>query len=883
VTLRIKASILLGLIISISLGVSGYYYLNFFENSLRNSILKGLSSVSETSSREISIFLTDGLRDAQAIAQALPIKAIEQKDTVLVEDILKTYLAIFTKFENGMFILDQNGILWADYPQHPKVRGRSFAFRQYFQKTMAEQKGIMGVPYRSARTGKPVATFTAPLKDAAGRVVGMLGCSVQLTSPKALEGIRLTQIGQSGYIYVYNKDRLMILHPKEDRILKKDVPIGVNKLFDAAIDGFEGTGETVNSRGVSMLISMKHIPDSDWILGAQQPKSEAFAPIESARTRVIWGIFLVAVVSVVVGAFSMRGITKPLIKLQNAIRTLGNIGDSDNGRLLKGSFNKELDAIKENGEIGNLKVVFKSMSEKLDLTMNSLHKLAEDWENTFDSVLDVIFLLDRKKKIIRLNRAAMALLNKSSQEIIEKPIADFLDISPEDIQLALESTNEKDRSFNINVKDGQVYEIHCNSLIDDKNNVVGVVLVGRDITFRLEASKEKLRLEEKLQKAHKMEAIGTLAGGVAHDLNNVLSGIVSYPELLLMQLPKDSPLRGPLDTILQSGKKASAIVQDLLTLARRGVETFEVTNINTIINEYLNSPEFKKLKSYHPNVNESVDLAPDLLCIQGSVVHLSKTIMNLISNAAEAMPEGGNIHISTENRYVDTPIKGHEDISEGDYVVLTITDEGLGIPPDDLDRIFEPFYTKKKMGRSGTGLGMSVIWGTVKDHKGFIDLKSTMGSGSSFNIYFPVTREAMQNSKQAMDIETLHGNNESILVVDDVEAQRLIASSILTQLGYSVNSVASGEEALFFLSDNPVELLVLDMIMDPGINGLETYRRALEINPNQKAIITSGYSETDSVKQAQSLGAGRYVKKPYTIDKIGIAVKEELNKKRSSA
>ncbi len=475
-TLRIKASILLGIIITVSLGVSGYYYLNFFENSLRNSILRGLDSVTRTSSREISSFLLDGLKEAQAVAQALPKIAIEQKNAEIVDDILKSYLSIFKKFENGMFILDENGTLWADYPQHPKVRGRSFAFRQYFQRTMAEQKGIVGEPYRSARTGKPVATFTALLKDTTGRIVGMLGCSVQLTSPNALEGIRLTQIGQSGYIYVYNKDRLMILHPKEERILKKDVPVGANKLFDAAIQGFEGTGETVNSRGIPMLISMKHIPNSDWIIGAQQPTSEAFAPITSARTRIIWGIFFVAAISVLIGALLMRGLTKPLIKLQNAIRTLGDTGKSDNGLFIKDGFKEELNTIKESGEIGNLKTAFQSMSEKLDLTMRSLHKLAEDWENTFDSVLDVIFLLDRKNNIVRLNRAAKLLLNKSYQELINRPIADFLDITPKKILSASETTNEKEKSFNINVKDNQVYEIYCNSLVHDKKDVIGTVL-----------------------------------------------------------------------------------------------------------------------------------------------------------------------------------------------------------------------------------------------------------------------------------------------------------------------------------------------------------------------------------------------------------------------
>ncbi len=826
-TLRIKASILLGILITVSLGISGYYYLNYFANSLRSSILNGLENVSTTSSREISSFLSDSLKEAQAVAQALPKIAIENKDAQRTDDVLESYFKIFPKFENGMFLLDENGTLWSDYPPHPEVRGRSFAFRQYFKETMANQKGIVGVPYRSARTGEPVITFTALLKGTSGRIVGMLGCSVQLTSPNALEGIRLTKIGQSGYIYAFNKDRLMILHPQANRILKTDVPIGANKLFDAAIEGYEGSGETVNSRGVPMLISMKQIPNSDWIIGAQQPKSEAFAPIESARINIILGIILVSAISVMIGALLMKGVTKPLNKLQDAIIKIGSIGENGNGLSLKEGFKEELDAIKEGGEIGNLKIAFKAMSEKLDLSMRTLHNLARDWENTFDSVLDIIFLLDVQNRIVRVNHAAKNLINKPYPELIGQPIIEFLAISPENMMSALETTTEKDKSFNITINGNQVYEIFYNPLIDGSNNVIGKVLVGRDITFRLETSKEKIRLEEQLQKAKKMEAIGTLAGGVAHDLNNILSGIVSYPELLLLQLPKDSPLVGPLETIFQSGKKATAIVQDLLTLARRGVEKIEVLNLNFIVEAYLKSPEFQKLKSYHPNVKEITNLATDLLNMEGSDVHLSKAIMNLVSNAAEAMPEGGDLKISTENKYVDTQIKGHEDIGEGDYVVLTIQDEGLGIAPDDMDRIFEPFYTKKKMGQSGTGLGMSVVWGTVKDHNGFIDFKSTIGTGTTFKIYFPVTRKALQNDTDAFDIKRLHGNNESILVVDDVEVQRIIATSILTQLGYSVHSVGSGEEALEYLKDHTVDLLVLDMIMAPGINGLETYRRTL--------------------------------------------------------
>ena len=375
-----------------------------------------------------------------------------------------------------------------------------------------------------------------------------------------------------------------------------------------------------------------------------------------------------------------------------------------------------------------------------------------------------------------------------------------------------------------------------------------------------------------------MEAIGALAGGVAHDLNNVLAGLVSYPELMLIDMPEDNPYKRYILKIQKSGEKAAAIVQDLLTLARRGVAITEVVNLNAIIREYLMSPEHEKLRLLHPEVRVETNLEKELLNILGSPVHLSKTVMNLISNAAEAMPATGKISISTENRYIDKPIKGHDDVKEGDYVVLKVQDDGTGIPSEDLDKIFEPFYTRKVMGRSGTGLGMAVVWGTIKDHAGYIDVQSQSGKGTTFTLYFPVTGKESAKHKARLSLEDYMGNGQSILVVDDVNEQRGITYEILRELGYSVTLVSSGEEAVDYLKNNSADLLMLDMIMDPGIDGLETYKRVLEFHPAQKALIVSGFSETDRVKEAQRLGAGTYVKKPFLLEKIGIAIKEELEK-----
>ena len=416
-------------------------------------------------------------------------------------------------------------------------------------------------------------------------------------------------------------------------------------------------------------------------------------------------------------------------------------------------------------------------------------------------------------------------------------------------------------------------------IFDEDNEIREILCIGNDVTKLKEAELEKKDLENRLIRAEKMEALGTLAGGVAHDLNNILSGIVSYPELLLMGLPEDSPFKKPVMTIQKSGEKAAAIVQDLLTLARRGVVGKKVINLNDIIKEYLASPEHNRLAENHPDVKVITRLDDDALNIQGSPVHLSKTVMNLVTNAAEAMPKGGVITITTENRYVDWPIGGYDQVEKGDYVTLKISDTGIGIPNTDIDRIFEPFYTKKVMGRSGTGLGMAVVWGSVKDHDGYIDVNSKQGEGATFTLYLPVTRQQTEDEIGAVSLESYKGQGETVLIIDDAPEQQEIASKILEKLGYRVSSVSGGEEAIAYLKTHAVDLLLLDMIMEPGIDGYETYKRILEIHPGQKAVIASGFSETERVKAAQKLGAGTYVKKPYKMEIIGKAAKKELNNK----
>jgi signal transduction histidine kinase/ActR/RegA family two-component response regulator len=398
----------------------------------------------------------------------------------------------------------------------------------------------------------------------------------------------------------------------------------------------------------------------------------------------------------------------------------------------------------------------------------------------------------------------------------------------------------------------------------------------QEMINRKKAEEGRRELEERLQRAEKMEALGMLAGGVAHDLNNDLGIIVGYSELLLDAIGKSSAVSPYIINIMSGGERAAAIVQDMLTLARRGVRTERVVNLSTTIIDCLKTPEFERLCALHPDFQIKTNLDSGLLNIMGSPVHLSKTVMNLVTNAAEAMPNGGTLTMATSNQYLDRPVQGYDHVREGEYVVIAVSDTGGGIPAADMKHIFEPFYTRKVMGKSGTGLGLSVVWSTVKDHDGYIDVRSEEGRGTSFTLYFPVTRGKISEDQVAASMSEYMGNGESILVVDDIEGQRELAFQMLNKLNYRVATVGSGEDAVEYVKENTVDLILLDMIMEPSMDGLDTYKKILEINPKQKAIIVSGFSETSRVNQAQALGAGAYVKKPYILERLGLAVRKEL-------
>lgn len=508
----------------------------------------------------------------------------------------------------------------------------------------------------------------------------------------------------------------------------------------------------------------------------------------------------------------------------------------------------------------------------------------ENYQALFEAAPDGVEVLDGRGRVIDCNHSQENLLLRERSSIIGSHTTDFLSDrcrrSFESFCAELRKSGYAECEAEVLRSDGSVRQVwrKGKAIQGDAMNFLGAIIHNRDVTQLKRMETDRKELELRLQRAQKMEALGTLAGGIAHDLNNILSGLVSYPELILLQLPPDSPFRKPLQTIQRSGEKAAATVQDMLTMARRAHAPSENVNVNQVVRDYLLSPEHQKLLSLYPEVQVNATLEPDLKSIVGVPVQIWKIVMNLVTNAFEAMPHGGSLSIITENGTLGSPFRGYEFIPEGSYVILSVIDTGTGMSHEVLERIFEPFYTKKAMGRSGSGLGMAIVWGALKDHKGYIDLSSAEGKGSRFNLFFPALLHAPKKDVIARKVTTPMGKGERVLVVDDEEQQREIATAMLSSLGYSVSCAATGQEAARHIQFHPTDLVILDMILGTGMDGLDTFRKILEVSPGQKAIIASGFSESDRVRECLRLGAGAYIRKPYTLDAISRSIRKELEK-----
>jgi CheY-like chemotaxis protein len=404
---------------------------------------------------------------------------------------------------------------------------------------------------------------------------------------------------------------------------------------------------------------------------------------------------------------------------------------------------------------------------------------------------------------------------------------------------------------------------------DDAQNHLFIVTI-QDITESKCAKDEKRILEERLQHADKMEAIGTLAGGIAHDFNNMLLGIQGYATMTLVNLNQDDPNYERIKRIEQLVQSGSELTNQLLGFARGGRYEVKPTNMNDILE--MSSSMFGRTKK---EITIDKKYERDLCVVEVDRGQMEQVFLNLYVNAWQAMPKGGQIYLATQNILLDDDQKLPDPVKPGKYVKIIITDNGIGMDEKTRERIFDPFFTTKKMGR-GTGLGLAMVYGIIKNHGGMINVYSELGHGTTFNIYLPASEKEVV--KEEMATGGIARGRETILVVDDEKMISEVSKELLESMGYRVYVAGSGQEALavYMEKRNQIDLVILDMIM-PGISGGETFDRLREINSKIKVLLSSGYSLDGEARTIIERGCDGFLQKPYQMKRLASKIREILD------
>jgi signal transduction histidine kinase/CheY-like chemotaxis protein len=435
-------------------------------------------------------------------------------------------------------------------------------------------------------------------------------------------------------------------------------------------------------------------------------------------------------------------------------------------------------------------------------------------------------------------------------------------------------------SYEVIRKDGaeRFHELVASLMRDGNGKPIGFRGISHDITERKRAEEGKRKLEAQLNQAQKMEAIGILAGGVAHDFNNLLTSIIGYAELALMDLGKNSRVNQSLDEILKAGHRAAGLTRQLLAFSRKELIRPEVLNFNSLI------MNFEKM--LRRLIREDIDIvsvcSPDLWQVEADPGQMEQVVMNLAVNARDAMPKGGKLTIETANVELNEDYFRDHGVENqaGPYVMLAVTDTGTGMDKETRARIFEPFFTTKGLGR-GTGLGLSTVYGIVKQNKGHIWVYSEPEKGTTFKVYFPrVGVETEVAKREEVPVRSLEGS-ETILVVEDDEMLRKMAVKMLKGYGYRLITARNGEDALEIAGshDGPVHLLLTDVVM-PGMTGLDLAEQLKSRFPEIKVLYMSGYTDNVIADHGVLEKDVNFIQKPFSREGLGGKVREVLDKKQ---
>jgi len=837
-SLKTQLTLWFVLLASIPLLVVGMLTTYYLSGTTESEILRRNQLLAQSTASEVGRFLYE------------PLHALEEfgDNFLLNKDFSEAW---FLKYVDNFMdhhnyfqtvrVLNKKGIVHFVAPFNIDLVGIDMSKRDFFVEARKHMAPHWSHSMISLQTGLPVTYISIPYSEYT--VVG----SLNLIS--LMDIIGTSQVSEKGYVAIADERGTIIAHKDWQRVLQQEQL----RQLDVLRDLVEKKGSSVRYvlDGVEMLASAVSVPYTDWIVVVAQPVEEVFGNIIYIRNVIIVAVILAIALAVLISTLSLERILIPIRKL---VKGTGKVAEgiydvSELGELA-GSYQ----------EVEELAFSFEAMSEALQNREQVLRESEERYKNLFSSIRDVIIVADKERTILNANQPALRNLFGYEIDEIKGKNTRVIYATDESFAYAGNEVFDKDEQVKgrlleteFRKKDGTVFkgEVFALKLLDSNGEIRGNIGMIRDIT-------DRQKLEEQLIHAQKMEAVGQLAGGVAHDFNNILTTIIGYASLLQMKMSPEDQLRNNVESILSASERAATLTKSLLAYSRKQIMLPKPIDINTILSKMRNF----LFRIIGEDIKLETDFANASFTVNADQGQIEQAIMNLATNARDAMPEGGILKITTELARMDRDfIEKNGYGEEGDYVLVSIEDTGLGIDQEMLGRIFEPFFTTKEVGK-GTGLGLAMVYGIVKQHNGFIDVESEEGKGTAFRIYLPLSEREIFPEFHIEEAKIQRGT-ETVLIAEDEEIVRGLNKEILENAGYRVIEAADGDEAVeqFMKHRDEISICLIDVVM-PGKNGKEVYDDLRGVNKNIKVVFISGYNE-ELIQAKGILSEGiRFIYKP---------------------
>ncbi len=856
-----------------------YLFFDFLSLSARikRDTHRDFLETAENVKEEINVILLNRYKDLILLSENPILKSPKYTPEEKIAEMNK--VQDYYKYFKDIILMDVSGsiILSTTYSFHSDLSKTSWFYEA------AKGNGVITNPYKVLEGNKLNISFFVPVVFNE-KIIYVL--SAQMDMEKVWEMTDRVNIGKSGYIIILNKFGNILAHPNKDLIFEKFQ--GIDRLddkslieetdFDKNFYFTDDSGEKYVGSFTILDEESKYLSNPLFIL-AVQPKKEAYSLSNYVIIRDLVQILVLASLIIIVSLYFSTRIIRPIETIIGGTKeiTQGKMGATIDVKSWE-EFNSIALAFNDMSTklekyTRELKSYEKELEDKVEEKTAELLKSEEKFRDFFETSRDVVFLSTLKGGFVEINKAAEELFGYSRSELLEMDIFDlYADKKIREIGLQL--LNEigfiQDLEVVYKSKDGILINCLITATLrkDKDGNIIGYQGIIRDIT-------DKKKLEKQIMATQKMEAIGSLAGGIAHNFNNILVGIMGYSEYLSSKKGEDDPDYKALKTIHEATIRASELTRQLLNIARREEYRRQEVSLNDIIRRALSLVA----GTFDKSIEIETHLSGDLSIIEGDMGQLEQCVLNLCINARDAMPEGGRLIVETFNQRLDENfIKTHVGVLVGDYIVLSISDNGRGISPEIKEHIFEPFFTTKE-DKGGTGMGLSTVYGIVKNHGGLVTVYSEEGEGSTFKLYLPTVEGAIEAVTPVVE-RVGFGGDETILIIDDEPIVKDMLGDYLKDKGYQVFFAENGQEGIeiFSQSKDEIDLVVLDLIM-PKLGGKEAFFRLKEIDPDVKVLFTSGYSENGQAYEILELSAEGFMQKPFPLREFAEKIREILDRK----